>query len=208
MLCLRGLKKDILLAWWSHLMIASVFTFFFSQIYCTVYINIIYIYISIYSKQWCHLSFSSLTRPIRSWAITIFAVCAVVQCFQSWFFRFLSRFTFSPCFRLFVFFCFFLPFMFQVSKYKLKCWSVVNHISLCFSYSCVAIISVTFVFLFLIPITRGWKVSALMTQIKCQTIIFHSSFTLKLISRMTQKSDCLRFKFVTITLEMALFNWF
>lgn len=64
-----------------------------------------------------------------------FAVCAVVQC----------------CFDLisvFSFFSFF--FTFHVSSkqmsYKLKCWSVVNHIPLCFSDSYVAITSVTFVF--------------------------------------------------------------
>lgn len=135
MLCLRGFKKDILLAWWSHLIIDSVFTFF-SQIYCTVYINNIYIYISIYSKQWCHLSLQSLTRPIGSWAIRIFAVCAVVQC----------------CFELDFFFLIWLLLFFTfyvLSKqmsYKLKCRSVVNHIPVCFSYSYVAIISVTFIF--------------------------------------------------------------
>lgn len=150
-----------------------------------MYINNTYIYIPIYSKQWCHLSFTSLTCPIGLWAIRILAVSAVVQCcFELDFFKFYFWFHF-------VFY--FLHVLGRQISDKLKmfsgspCFTVFRQLFCGYQFSDI----ICFYFIW---ITWGWKACTLTTIIKYQKII--STVYTEVIKQNTQKSDCLRFSSV------------
>lgn len=160
MLCLRDFKKDILFAWWSHLIIASVFTFFFTDIlYCTISISI-YLYTQS-NDAICH--FQAWHVQLDHEQSEFFAVCAVVQCrFELDFFLLSSWFYFYVC----------LFFTFHVSRkqmsYKLKpLVSCLSCSTLFFLRGCHNS-DINFYF---ICISLQWKVSALTTRVTCQKVI-------------------------------------